>query len=125
MTTIRTTAVAQNPPVTGIEFDAPILSIRKGYKEELYEVTEHKPDMEGRAFRVTKDSTGEVYDVLISPVERDSQCDCIGFERHSRCKHVDAIRHLITAGKLGESPKSYAEMTFAEWALTSIPTPKA
>jgi hypothetical protein len=54
------------------------------------------------AFRLAKAErggvAGEVYDVLIDGAR--SSCECLGFLRWKRCKHVEALESLIAAGKL-------------------------
>jgi hypothetical protein len=44
----------------------------------------------------------ERYGVFLSDNPQDFQCECRGFAAHSRCKHLDAIRHLITDGQLDD-----------------------
>ncbi len=49
----------------------------------------------GTAFELEKinpDGTaGDTYHVNASSPQ-DTHCDCLGFERHGHCKHVDACR---------------------------------
>lgn len=43
---------------------------------------------------------GDSYDVNI---DHRSSCECRGFCRHGRCKHVDACKKLLAEGKLPEA----------------------
>jgi len=103
---IPTTTVAKRPPETAVEFDAPVLLLRKGRDVQLYTVDEFPCGFDGRAFAVTKDSTGEVYHVFAARNGQDSTCDCAGFTYTSndatggRCRHLDAITHLLSADRL-------------------------
>lgn len=98
--TIPTTTFAQRPPTTQVEYDAPVLAIRKARAEELYAVTEFPTDWPGRAFQLVKDRTGESYSVFVVDDGQNHQCDCRGFAATARCKHIDALRHLIEDGQL-------------------------
>lgn len=110
---IPTTTTAKRPPATEIEYDAPVLLIRKGRDVQLYTVLEFPCGFDGRAFTVTKDATGEVYNVFVARNQQDSSCDCAGFTYTSndptggRCRHLDAIRHLMESGRL-EDPRHAA-----------------
>jgi hypothetical protein len=99
---IPTTTQAKRKPETVIEYDAPVLAIRKGRAEELYDVAEIPCGygFDGRGFQLRKDRTEETYGTFISRNGQDHICDCRGFEAHNRCKHHDAIQHLIESGKL-------------------------
>ena len=100
-----TTSSAKRPPETQVEYDDPVLAIRKGRSEDLYVVDEFSVGWDGRGFRLTKDNGGpehEGYDVFICRWGQNDLCDCLGFSQHSRCKHVDALRHLIESGQLDD-----------------------
>jgi hypothetical protein len=59
---------------------------------------------DARAFRLTKFLTNQrpgepaEYDVAVGPGV--GSCECKGFCRHGRCKHLDAINALIERGSL-------------------------
>lgn len=38
------------------------------------------------------------YDVLVEHHQHGGQCECLGFLRHGRCKHIDGIRALVAVG---------------------------
>src|SRR5262245_44844946 len=98
-TPIATQTQAKRQPQTQVEYDAPVLAIRKAVgngkgTEELYDVAEFPTGWEGRAFHLTKDRTGEEYDVFVARNGQDNLCSCIGFESRGVCKHHDALRSL-------------------------------
>lgn len=98
---IPTTTTAKRPPETSIEYDAPILAIRKGKAEDLYTVRELPvgAGFDGRGFALLKDRTGEHHNTFLADTGQDS-CDCPGGTYTGRCKHLDALRHLIDSGRL-------------------------
>jgi hypothetical protein len=103
---VPTTTTAKRPPETAIEFDPPTLLIRKHKHEFLYTLVEVLCGFDGRAFTLTRDTDGQVYNVFVARSGQDSTCDCAGFSFTSndptggRCKHLDAISYLIDAGRL-------------------------
>jgi hypothetical protein len=103
---VPTTTTAKRPPETAIEYDPPTLLIRKHEYEFLYTLAEIPCGFHGRAFMLTRDTDGQVYNVFVARNGQDSTCDCAGFSFTSndptggRCKHLDAIRHLMDAGRL-------------------------
>jgi len=97
---IVTTTEAVKKPETSIEYDGPVLVIRKGRVVELYTFVEFPAGLEGRAFRLVKDRTVEEYNVFVGRNGQDHICDCIGQLQHGRCKHVDAMKHLIGEGEI-------------------------
>jgi hypothetical protein len=59
----------------------------------------------GDAFRMTKvfpdpDAEEFVYHVLLADDGCSSSCECLGFCRYGRCKHVEGLIALKAAGKL-------------------------
>ena len=105
---VPTTTVAKRTPATAVEYDAPVLLIRKGRRECLYVLAEFPCGFDGRAFSLTHDDTGEVYHVFVARDGQSSTCDCAGFTYTSdsptggRCKHLDSVRHLIDTGRLDD-----------------------
>jgi hypothetical protein len=103
---VPATTTAKRSPQTAIEFDPPTLLIRKHEYEFLYTLAEVPCGFDGRAFTLTRDIDGQTYNVLIARNGQDSVCDCAGFSVTSndptgrRCKHLDAIHHLMDAGRL-------------------------
>jgi hypothetical protein len=119
---IATTTAAKRPPETTVEYDAPVLAIYKGRVAELYDVAEFPCGFDGRAFRLAKDSDGEVYNVFVCRHGQSSTCDCAGFTYTSdsptggKCKHMDAVLHLVRSGQL-DDPRGAGP-------LASWPTPE-
>ena len=107
-TPVATTTTAVRKPETAIEYDNGTLLIRKAKRECLYAVAEFPCGFDGRAFSLTRDTDGEVYNVFLARNGQDSTCDCAGFTYTSneptggRCKHLDAIRHLVEADRLSD-----------------------
>jgi hypothetical protein len=97
---VPTSTQAKRPPRTEVEYDVPVLAIRKGHSEDLYDVAEFPTGWDGRAFQLVKDSDRSVYDVFVSRNGQDDRCDCTGHLQHGRCKHVDSLQALIEAGLL-------------------------
>ena len=47
----------------------------------------------GRGFEIVKQSSKEMYHVRVS--DDEVSCECMGFLRHGRCKHVMALTALV------------------------------
>jgi hypothetical protein len=65
-----------------------------------YALAEVPTDWRGRAFRLTKltegTDTAESYTVFCGDDPEADGCDCKGFTFAKHCKHLDAVRALIT-----------------------------
>jgi len=46
-----------------------------------------------RAFRVESKSSNKIY--LVTVVNNQIECDCLGFKYRRKCKHSDAVRNKI------------------------------
>ena len=105
---IPTTTTAQRPPETAIEYDAPVLLIRKGRSESVYDLAEFPCGFDGRAFALIPDAGDDLYHVFVARNGQDSTCSCAGFTYTSdqptggRCKHLDAVLHLLHEWQLDE-----------------------
>lgn len=86
-------------PATASEPHDGTLTYETRRERSEYAVTEFPADLSGRAFQCRKPS-GETYEVLIGDAPQADVCDCRGFARYSRCKHVDCLRDLIAEGQL-------------------------
>jgi hypothetical protein len=102
MTSVATTTRASNPPATTYEFARPVLTIRKGRQADDYAVREFACGMDGRAFRLSKD-TGEHYSCMIARNGQDHLCECRGFEATGHCKHLDVMLDLVHSGEYDEA----------------------
>jgi hypothetical protein len=73
-----------------------------------YLIRQIHSDLPGRAFEIEKlDSklrTVEVYHVIVGQ-PRDCSCECRGFLRWNRCKHIAGLLALDAAGRLPQVPR--------------------
>jgi hypothetical protein len=82
-----------------------VLDIRVGKDEASYYLTPLPSDF-GRAFRLDKFGIdgGECYhvnlDTAASPGQAKHSCECKGWLRWNRCKHVEGLLALVGRGKL-------------------------
>jgi hypothetical protein len=79
-----------------------LIEIRQDKEVARYWVAPVPSDW-GMAYHVDKDGCpfdgGHNHDVLIES-EQDGSCSCQGFTAHGHCRHLDALRSLLAAGKL-------------------------
>ena len=68
-------------------------------RSRFYVVRELRCDIGGRGFAVHRLGMGTLYHVRVGNPE-DSTCECLGFLRWGRCKHVSGLRALIRQGQL-------------------------
>lgn len=90
--------------------DAKIVYEAKRVRDE-YAVTEFPCDFAGRAFRVEK-LGGDAYDVMIGDSPRSDTCECWGFLRYGKCRHVACLRDVL-ANNLLPSPLCNADADYA------------
>ena len=76
-----------------------VVEITIGRKVDNYFLRRIGSDF-GDGFRLEKFSGqgGESYDVHLS--DQGHQCECLGFLRHGRCKHVAGLAKLRNLGKI-------------------------
>jgi hypothetical protein len=66
---------------------------------QFYVFKEIPSEIGGRGFVVHRLGLADVYHVRIgAPVE--CSCECLGFLRHSKCKHIQGLSALIGHGML-------------------------
>ena len=76
-----------------------VLRIAVGNYSDFYTFHEIPCDIGGRGFAVHRLGLGELYHVRVgSPSE--CSCECLGFLRHGRCKHVAGLLALIGRGEI-------------------------
>ena len=63
-------------------------------------VVDLRREIGGRGFAVHRLGQGNLYHVRVNGPD-DSSCECMGFLRWGRCKHVAALGTLIRDGQLG------------------------
>jgi hypothetical protein len=73
-----------------------VFSITQGDSKHWYTFREIPCEIGGRGFIVHKLGLGDVYCVRVGLPE-DCSCECLGFYRHGRCKHIDGLRALLRA----------------------------
>ena len=76
-----------------------VLSVRVGRLTTFYTLHEIPCAIGGRGFAVHKLGLGELYHVRVGE-PADSSCECLGFLRHGRCRHVLGLLALIRRGLL-------------------------
>lgn len=92
---MRRQATVQIVRPLGVE--AGILRISEGSKTAFYAFAEIACAIGGRGFAVHRLGLGPLYHVRIgAPAE--CSCECLGFLRHGRCKHVRALLTLVERG---------------------------
>jgi hypothetical protein len=78
-------------------------------RRDLYQIEEIPAGIDGRAFllhrapaAIARDGphADSRYGVFVHRNGQDQLCECKGFARYGRCKHVDALRRLIEDGHL-------------------------
>jgi hypothetical protein len=76
-----------------------IFCISEGAKSSFYAFAEIPCAIGGRGFAVHRLGLGPLYHVRIGSAAECS-CECLGFLRHSRCKHIRALLTLVDKGLL-------------------------
>jgi hypothetical protein len=91
----RTIRLVRSPETDGIG----VFCITIGDQAQFYTLREIPCEIGGRGFAVHRLGRGTVYHVRINPPQ-DSSCECLGFLRWGRCKHVLGLTALIKQGQL-------------------------
>jgi hypothetical protein len=68
-------------------------------RSQFYVFKEIPCDIGGRGFVVHRMGLADVYNVRIGK-RSESSCECLGFLRHGRCKHIQGLAALIGHGML-------------------------
>lgn len=95
---------SKKPKQRSLSYNAQVgsLHLKVDGKETGYwlDAQQHDFGPSFRCYRVSKIAKpeDETYDVTIGP--DSASCECLGFLRWSRCKHVDSLRALLTLKKL-------------------------
>jgi hypothetical protein len=74
-----------------------VVRVTEGKKIDRYSVTSAAADY-GPAFTVHKLGTDDEYAVNLDPAH--ASCECKGWCRWKKCRHVAGLRALLQAGKL-------------------------
>jgi hypothetical protein len=88
--TTRTITLVRPPNRHGIG----VFRITAGKKSQFYTFREVRCEIGGRGFAVHRLGQGNLYHVRVGEPE-DRSCECLGFLRWGRCKHVDGLTALV------------------------------
>src|SRR3954463_12522517 len=91
----RTIRLVRSPKEDGVG----VFRITAGGRSQFYVVVEIPSEIGGRGFAVHRLGVGTLYHVRVGD-PRDSTCECLGFLRWGRCKHVAGLQTLIRRGEL-------------------------
>jgi hypothetical protein len=91
----RTITLVRGPNRDGVT----VFCIAAGDKTQFYTFKEIPCEIGGRGFAVHRLGQGNLYHVRLNGPE-DSSCECMGFLRWGRCKHVAGLAALIRGGTL-------------------------
>ena len=79
------------------EFGVGVFAIATRKTTQFYVFKEIPCDIGGRGFVVHRLGLADVYHVRIGePIE--ASCECLGFLRHGKCKHVQGLTALVGHG---------------------------
>jgi len=91
----RTIRLVRSPKTDGVG----VFRITAGRRSQFYAVVEVRCEIGGRGFAVHRLGMGTLYHVRVG-APRDCSCECLGFLRWGRCKHVSGLQALIRQGAL-------------------------
>lgn len=74
-----------------------VFSIRMGAAASYYTFHEIPCAIGGRGFAVHRLGVGNLYHVRVGR-RQDCSCECLGFLRHGRCKHILGLLALARRG---------------------------
>ena len=91
----RTIELVRPPDENGVG----VFRIADGKKTQFYAVREIRCEIGGRGFAVHRLGMGTLYHVRVGrPV--DCECECLGWLRWGKCKHVAGLLALVKRGVL-------------------------
>ncbi len=91
----RTISLMRPPSIDGVG----VFRISAPRESALYVFHEIRCDIGGRGFAVHRLGLGNLYHVRIGQATECS-CECLGFLRHGRCKHILGLQALERNGDL-------------------------
>lgn len=91
----RTVRIERPPDADGVG----VFRIDMDGKAQFYTFLEIRCDIGGRGFAVHRLGQGELYHVRVG-VPGDMSCECMGFLRWDKCKHISGLMALIKKGEL-------------------------
>ena len=92
---VRVIRLVRSPDSDGVG----VLAVASKKDTQFYVFKEIGCAIGGRGFTIHRLGLGEVYHVRVgTPAE--STCECLGFLRHGRCKHLQGLSALVGHGLL-------------------------
>jgi len=91
----RTVALLRSPSVDGVG----AFRISDGKEAALYAFHEIFCEIGGRGFALHRLGLGNLYHVRLG-VPEECSCECLGFLRHGRCRHILGMLALIRKGEI-------------------------
>jgi hypothetical protein len=91
----RSIRLVRPPCIDGVG----VFCIGAGTKSTFYTLHEIPCDIGGRGFAVHRLGLGQLYHVRVGN-RAECSCECLGFLRHGRCRHVQGLLALVQSGKL-------------------------
>lgn len=91
----RAIRLLRSPSADGVG----VFLITAGRRTDLYTFCEIPCEIGGRGFAVHKLGLGTLYHVRVGERE-DCECECLGFLRHGRCRHVLGLLALARHEKI-------------------------
>ena len=91
----RTITLARSPAKDGVG----VFRITAGGESQFYTLRELRCEIGGRGFAVHRLGMGTVYHVRVGGRD-DCSCECLGYLRWGRCKHVAGLLALVKQGLL-------------------------
>ncbi|MBA4062852.1 MAG: hypothetical protein C0501_03935 [Isosphaera sp.] len=91
----RTITLVRQPDRRGIG----AFRLGEGAKAQFYAFREIRCEIGGRGFAVHRLGRGVLYHVRVGAPD-DPSCECLGFLRWGRCKHVAGLAALVSRGRV-------------------------
>ena len=91
----RTILLVRKPAADGVG----VFKLSAAGKSQFYVFHEVRCDIGGRGFAVHRLGLGVLYHVRVG-APADCSCECMGFLRWDRCKHVGGLQALTRQGLL-------------------------
>lgn len=76
-----------------------VLRIAVVNQSALYAVCELPCEIGGRGFAMHRLGLGDLYHIRVGQ-PADCSCECLGFLRHGRCKHISGLLALVRKGEI-------------------------
>jgi len=86
----RTVSLLRSPSVDGVG----AFRITDGKESAIYAFGEIRCDVGGRGFAIHRLGLGNLYHLRVGMPDECS-CECLGFYRHGRCRHILGMAALI------------------------------